>query len=65
MTFHTVLNVIFFRLIIVAFFTGYRQGEQRKKDNDAIRKSLSDDSYIEMYAQAANIGNYKPRSVRS
>jgi len=64
-TFHTTLNVIFFGLVIAAFFAGLRQGEERKKDNDAIRKSMSDDPYIEMYAQAANTGSYKPRSSRS
>ena len=64
-TFHTALNVIFFGLIIATFIAGLRQGEERKKDNDAIRKSLSDDPYIEMYAQAANIDSYKPRSTRS
>ncbi len=64
-TLHTALNVIFFGLIIAAFFAGLRQGEERKKDNDAIRKSMSDDPYIEMYAQAANIDSYKPRSTRS
>ena len=64
-TFHTALNVIFFGLIIATFIAGLRQGEERKKDNDAIRKSLSDDPYIEMYAQAANAGNHKLRSARS
>jgi len=64
-TFHTFLNVIFFGLIIAAFIAGLRQGEERKKDNDAIRKSMSDDPYIEMYAQAANAGNHKLRSARS
>jgi len=64
-TLHIVLNVIFFGLIIAAFFAGLRQGEERKKDNDAIRKSMSDDPYIEMYAQTANAGSYKPRSARS
>jgi len=63
-TLHTALNIIFFGLIIAAFFAGLRQGEERKKDNDAIRKSMSDDLYIEMYAQAANTGSYKPRSAR-
>lgn len=63
-TFHTALNVIFFGLIIAAFLAGLRQGEERKKDNDAIRKSLSDDPYIEMCSRAANAGNYKPRSAR-
>lgn len=63
--FHSTLNVIFFGLIIAAFFSGLRRGEDRKKDNDAIRKSLSDDPYIEMYTQAANTGSYKPRSARS
>lgn len=64
-TFHTSLNVIFFGLIIAAFIAGLRQGEERKKDNDAIRKSLSDELYIEMYVQAANAGPYKSRSARS
>jgi hypothetical protein len=64
-TFHTALNVIFFGLIIAAFFAGLRQGEVRKKDNDVIRKSMSNDPFIEMYAQAANTGSYKPRSTRS
>jgi hypothetical protein len=64
-TFQTALNVIFFGLIIAAFIAGLRQGEDRKKDNDVIRKSLSDDPYIEMVAQAANSGNYKPRRTRS
>ena len=64
-TFHTALNVIFFGLIIATFIAGLRQGEERKKDNDAIRKSLSDDPYIEMYAQAANAGDHKLRSARS
>lgn len=64
-TFHTALNVIFFVLIIAAFFAGLHQGEERKKDNDAIRKSMSDDPYIEMYARAANAGNHKLRSARS
>ena len=63
--FHTALNVIFFGLIIAAFFAGLRQGKVRKKDNDAIRKSMFNDPYIEMYAQAANTGSYKPRSTRS
>jgi uncharacterized membrane protein YdbT with pleckstrin-like domain len=64
-TFHTALNVIFFGLIIAAFIAGLRQGEERKKDNDVIRKSLSEDPYLEMVAQAANAGHYKPRSSRS
>ncbi len=64
-TFHTALNVIFFGLIIAAFIAGLRQGEERKKDNDVVRKSLSEDPYIEMVAQAANAGHYKPRSSRS
>ena len=64
-TFHTSLNVIFFGLIIAAFIAGLRQGEDRKKDNDAIRKSLSDELCIEMYVQAANAGPYKPRSAHS
>jgi hypothetical protein len=64
-TFHTALNVIFFGLIIAAFIAGLRQGEERKKDNDVIRKSLSEDPYIEMVAQAANAGHYKPRRTRS
>ena len=64
-TFHTALNVIFFGLIMAAFFAGLRQGEVRKKDNDVIRKSMFNDPYIEMYAQAANTGSYKPRSTRS
>lgn len=64
-TFHTTLNAIFFGLIIAAFFAGLRQGEERKKDNDAIRKSMSADPYIEMYAEAANSGNHKLRSARS
>lgn len=64
-TFHTALNVIFFGLINPAYFAGLRQGHERKKDNDAIRKSLSEDPYVEMVAQAADAGHYKPRSSRS
>lgn len=64
-TFHTVMNVIFVGLIIAAFFAGLRQGERRRNDNDVIRKSMSDDPYIEKYAQAVNAGSLKPRSNRS
>jgi hypothetical protein len=64
-TFHTALNVIFFSLTFVAFFAGVRQGEGRKKDNDAIRNSMSDDPYIEMYGPATNVDIHKLRSDRS
>ncbi len=64
-TFHTVMNVIFVGLIIAAFFAGLRKGERRRNDNDVIRKSMSDDPYIEKYAHAANAGSLKPRSSRS
>ena len=64
-TFHTVLNGILFVLTIAAYFVGLHQGKARKKDNDAIRKSMSDDPYIVMYAQAANAGNHKLRDARS
>lgn len=64
-TFHTVMNIIFVGLIIAAFFAGLRKGERRRNDNDVIRKSMSDDPYIETYAQAANAGSLKPRSNRS
>lgn len=62
-TFHIALNVIFLGLIIAAFFAGLHQGKERKRDNDAIRKSLPDDPYIEMCAQPANAGSHKPRSA--
>ena len=64
-TFHTVMNMIFFGMIVVAFFAGVLHGQGRKKDNDAIRNSLSDDPYIEMYGQATGDGNHKLRSTRS
>lgn len=64
-TFHTVMNVIFVGMIIAAFFAGLRKGERRRNDNDVIRKSMSDDPYIENFAHAANAGSLKPRSSRS
>jgi ribosomal protein L9 len=64
-TFHTDRTVIFFGLIIAAFITGLRQGEERMKDNEVIRKSIFDEPYIEMFAQAANAGNHKLSSARS
>lgn len=64
-TFHTVMNVIFVGLIIAAFFAGLRQGEQRRNDNDVIRKSMSDDPYIEMYGQVVNADRCTSRSARS
>jgi hypothetical protein len=63
-SFHTTLNVIFFGLMNAAFFAGFRKGEERKKDNDVILKSLSGHPYIEMYAYVANTCRYKPRSAR-
>jgi hypothetical protein len=64
-TFHKVMNVIFVALIVAAFFGGLRQGERRRHDNDVIRKSMSDDPYIERYGQVVNADNYTSRSARS
>jgi hypothetical protein len=64
-TFHTVMNVIFVGLIIAAFFAGLRQGERRRNDNDVIRKSMSDDPYIETCGRVVNSDNCTSRSARS
>ncbi len=60
---HTTLNVIFLGMIIAAYIAGLRQGEGKKKDNDAIRQDAAyDDSYNELYVPATNAGACKPRS---